>query len=131
MEAQKILIEPAAWCAEAARMLEKAARPHPVEIYREMIESGAVLFRASGADGRALVYWLLRIDESPEGREGVIVAAGGAAGFDLVAALLPVVEGQFSGVKSIRAHTARPGAAKKILRHPGWRVSEIILRKAL
>jgi hypothetical protein len=130
VEKAQILIDAVPWSDDAARMLTRAAGGYPVEIYREQIEAGAVLFRAS-IDGDALAYWLLRVDDLPEGKEGVIVAAGGRAGFDLTAALLPVIEKQFSGVVALRTHATRAGAAKKFLKHPGWKISEVILRKAL
>lgn len=111
-------------------MLAKAAAPHPVEIYRDDMEAGAVLFRAS-QEGATLAYWLLRVEETAEGKEGVMVAAGGRADFDLYAALMPVVERQFISVRSVRAHAVRPGAARKILRQPGWKVAEVVLRKVM
>lgn len=101
---------------------------------RAQVEAGARLFTVwhGEDDDRKMVGALvLRVDESIEGAEGVIVAAGGRLpGFDFTVDLLPHIETLFRGVRCIRIHTARPGMAAK-LAAMGYAPREMVFAKGV
>lgn len=102
----------------------------PADIRYQVESQGAELWHAKHK-GQVIAAYVLRVDSTPEGNEGVIVAAGGAlAGFDLTANLLPHVERMFKGCGSVRIHTARPGMAKKLARQ-GYALRELVFTKAV
>lgn len=119
-------IEKADWSQEAAETLAAAITWGTVESLRCQLDAGAVLFRVS-QDDETLAFYMLRVDRTETGSEGVIVAAAGRAGF---ASLLPYIERQFVGVQSIRVHTSRRGVAR-VLAAQGYTDGEIVLRKSL
>lgn len=123
----KLTVQPVEWSPRAAEVLAEVGNP---EDYARQVKAGAVLFRVSDAAGGEVGYYLLRVDELVAGAEGVLVAAVGSADEDLTAGLLPVIEKQFVGCRSIRIHTRRPGLARKLSR-AGWDGAEIVMRKAL
>lgn len=137
MEAPATLtIHPAEWCADSERLLGLAMVHATTGDLKFQVESGkALLFqviREQAGTMPALVgYYVLRVDETADGCEGVLVAAAGdGAGVDLTEAILPVIEKQFIGCRIIRIHTARPGLAKK-LHAAGYNMGEMVLRKRL
>lgn len=123
---QSIEIAEAAWSSKAAIALSEVGNP---EDYASQIKAGAKLFKVEQG-GAGIGFYLLRIDQTAEGAEGVLVAAVGRADFDLTAAIVPVIEKQFYGCRSIRIHTGRPGLAKKLSK-AGYHAAEIVLRKSL
>lgn len=130
--AEKVLsIEPAAWNAEAERLTAQALQHASAAEVRGQVErGGAQLFHVLHGGAIAGAY-VLRIDQTADGPEGVIVtAAGHVPGVDLIAALLPTIERQLQGVRAIRYHTARPALARR-LHALGYPPSEIVCRKAL
>lgn len=121
-----MIINCSEWCDSAEKMLSPAIPNWSVsELKKEIERRDSALFSVSriGSEN-PLGFYVLRKD----GDEGVIVAAGGRAGFSLVDAVLPIAEKQFIGVKTIRIHTARKGLAKK-LKQQGYREQEIVLTK--
>lgn len=128
---QEITVTAVPWSEQAALILAPSVPYATVEDLRAQVEAGAVLFSVECA-GEPVGFYVLRVDISPSGAEGVLVAAASVnAEFDLTANLLPHIEGQFTGCKSIRIHTARPGLAKKLATRAGYQSAEIVLRKNL
>lgn len=131
MGSDALKIEVAEWSEEAAAVLSAAVCFCPVADLEAQAKAGAVLFRVTNeAKGDLVGFYLLRIDRTASGSEGVLVAAAGRDGAELSWRVLPYIERQFSGVKSIRIHTARPGMARKLAR-AGYNGAEIVLRKTL
>lgn len=127
MENHQIEINPAAWSAHAAGVLSEVGN---ADDYKAQVKRGAKLFRVSEGENE-IGFYLLRVDKNPSGAEGVLVAAVGRdKNNDLTEVILPVIERQFFGCKSIRIHTQRPGLAKKLSR-AGYGAAEMVLRKPL
>jgi hypothetical protein len=64
------------------------------------------------------------------GDEVFITAASGAAKFDLIDAILEIVEAQAAGFKSVGFRTVRRGLVKKAQKN-GYQIAGYIMRKAL
>lgn len=125
----QILIRPAPWADDAAALLSGHETPAVLRAFRQDVEAGAAqLLRIEDEAGALLCAVIVRIDDDPDGPEGVIVSAAGRAGFDLTASCLPAIEARFQGVAGFRIHTKRPGLAHK-LRRQGYEDAEIVLRK--
>lgn len=124
-----IRVEKSPWSDEAAAHLAAAVIHVSVSELAAQVAAGAVLFRVSDDVG-LIGFYVLRVDHTADGAEGVLVAASGRAGFDITATLVPHVERQFIGCKTMRVHTSRPGMARKLARQ-GYAGAEIILRKSL
>lgn len=118
------------WSDKAALILAPSVPYASIEDLRAQVEAGAVLFEVKrGAD--LVGFYILRVDQAPSGAEGVLVAAAARDEMDLTAFLLPHIETQFIGCRSVRIHTARPGLAKKLATRGGYGAAEIIMRKVL
>lgn len=127
--AAQVLIRPAPWSDAAAEMLAQHESPEDMRFFRRQVEAGiAQVLHIEDEAGALLCAVLIRIDEDPEGAEGVIVSANGRADFDLTAECLPAIERFFQGVAGYRIHTHRPGLAKKLMRQ-GYGAAELVLRK--
>lgn len=130
MDQQEITIKRAPWSQEAAAALRHALPFADVSELEDQVEAGAVLF-AVEYGGAVVAWYVLRVEVSPETTEGVIVAAAGdLPGVDLCASVIPYIEKQFYGCRSLRFHTARPGLVKKMARL-GYTAGEIVMRKTL
>lgn len=130
MDQKTLTVEAGEWSPVAAEYIGRAlVDASPAEIAAQ-VSAGAALFYVY--DGREIIgCYVLRIDQTETGRDGVIVAAGGDhCGADLVAVLLPYMESQFSGVSRIRIHTSRPGMSRKLLAQ-SYKPSEIVFTKAI
>lgn len=127
---QALTICRANWTEEAARVLAPSIPFGSAEDLREQVAAGACLFQVERA-GDLVGFYVLRIDQSASGAEGVLVAAAARDETDLTASLLPHIERQFIGCKTIRIHTARPGLARKLATRGGYGAAEIIMRKSL
>jgi len=130
-----LAIERAAWSEEAAGFLAPAMRHEPgvtVATLAGMVECGSGELFAVLAAGQMVGAYVLRVDRMENGKEGVIVAAGGRLpGYRLLRSILPVIEAnQMHGCNTIRIHTARPGIARE-MRRAGYVVREIVLAKGL
>jgi hypothetical protein len=126
---QTLTIAPGAWCAEADRLIGQAAQhATPDDISQQVERGGARLFYVK--QGAAIVAaFVLRVDQTAHGPEGVIVAAAGKAqGIDLTATCMPVIESLFVDCVSIRYHTASPALARKLASF-GYVPREIVCMK--
>jgi hypothetical protein len=120
-----LTIAQASWGEVAAELLRDCFTvPGALEKVAAQVEAGvASLFMVDQGD-EIVAAFVLRVD----GDEGVIVAFGGPVALSLE--LLPHMEARFSGVRVIRAHTARPGVAHLLARRE-YGAAEIVLRKVL
>ena len=129
-EGEALTIREATWSEAAQVALTDAAPYLGGEGLLDEYRRGARLFEVVHL-GRAVAYYLLRVDHVFDGPEGVIMAAaGGLQGVDLTASVLPAIEKQFVGCVAVRIHTARAGLAKKLAAQ-GYGAGEIVLRKKL
>jgi len=129
-QSEALTVEPAEWSAAVAAHLAAAETPEALEDLRIQVQCGdarAFRVRKGGVDVGAYV---LRIDETPTGNDGVLLSGAGSAGVDLTAALIPYIENQFQGVDAIRVPTNRPGLVRK-LRAQGYETAAIVMRKEL
>lgn len=126
---QALTIGPGLWCDTVAALIAQAHQhATPAEI-RAQVEGGAARLFTVKAGGLVVGAFVLRVDQTAEGAEGVIVSgAGNLPGVDLIATCMPVIEGLFQDVRAIRYHTARPALARRLARL-GYAPSEIVARK--
>lgn len=125
----EVRIRPAPWADDAAALLAGHETPAVLRWFRKEVEAGeAQLLRIEDEAGALLCAVIVRIDDDPDGPEGVIVSAAGRAGFDLTAECLGAIEARFQGVAGFRIHTKRPGLARKLQRQ-GYGAAELVLRK--
>ncbi len=126
---KKLTLSPAEWGADADRLIGQAAPYNTLpEIAAQVQDGPAKLFHLT-ADGAIVGAFVLRVDHTATGSEGVIVAAAGHIdGLDLVDTCLPAVESLFRGCRRIRYHTGRPALARKLTRS-GYQAREIVCFK--
>lgn len=112
----------------AARMLAGVERHDPLGVMTpadlaQLCERG-LCFGVEARGGQAV--YVLHVDHAA----GLVqvLAAKGAASPDLTMTVLPVIEAQCAGLRSIAFQTARPGLVRKA-RRQGYRVTGWILRK--
>jgi hypothetical protein len=129
-QTEGLTVAPAEWSASIAAHLSKAETTEALDDLRIQVERGdasAFVVRRGCVDVGAYV---LRIDETPSGFDGVVLSGAGSDDIDLTAALFPFIEQQFRGVQGIRVPTLRPGLVKK-LRSMGYQTAAIVMRKGL
>lgn len=126
---KSLSIEPATWCAETDRIIGQALQhATPASIRHQVEHCGARLFHIKH-EGAIVGAFVLRVDDTPEGAEGVIVAAAAKLdGIDMVGTCMPAIEALFIGCKSIRYHTAIPALVRKLARM-GYVAREIVCFK--
>jgi hypothetical protein len=129
-DSQELTITSGAWGDDAAHWLAKALASATLAELQKQWERGASLFRIHC--GSELVgAFLLRVDQTGQGPQGVIVAAAAElAGVDMIASCMPAIEAMFQGVRSIRYHTQQPALARKMARI-GYRAQELICVKEI
>lgn len=128
--AHSLKIAPGAWGPEAERLLPLALQHASLREIEDQVKNGAALFYVT-QDGKTVAAFVLRVDHTVEGSEGVIVAAAGRLeGGDLMASCMPAIESLFTGCQSIRYHTARPAVARK-MSMLGYEPCEIVCKKKL
>lgn len=83
-------------------------------------------------DGQPVAFYVLRARGGRRGVVAEVVLAHGAAGFDLVVEVLPLIEQQCrrGGCDSVRIETRRAGLMKKLER-AGYKQASVILTKGL
>lgn len=126
---KSLTIEPGTWSAEADHLIGLTVQhATPADIRHQVEHGGARLFYIKH-EGAICGAFVLRVDQTPTGAEGVIVAAAAhVPGVDMIGACMPAIESLFNGVKSIRYHTAIAALARKLTRM-GYVPREIICFK--
>lgn len=126
---QTLTIEPGQWGAAADRLIGLAAPFGTLSDIRAQVESGAARLFYAKHEGGIVLAFVLRVDTTANGDEGVIVAAGGdMQGIDLTASCLPAIESLFLNCARIRYHTQNPALARKLSRL-GYAAREIVCFK--
>lgn len=128
---QTLTLNPSTWGEESARWLSTATGADTLADIAGQVQSGAAtLFNIH--QGEAVVgAFVLRVDNTATGPQGVIVAAAAKLqGVDMLATCLPSIEGMFKGCKSIRYHTNRPALARRMAAQ-GYRAAEIVSIKEI
>lgn len=127
---QQISLVPGEWGVDAEFWLAKALASATLQDLHRQWQHGAKLYRVMH-EGECVGAYLLRVDSTPKGPQGVIVAAAAELdGVDMVQTCLPAIEARFCGVRSIRFHTAKPAVARKMARM-GYGPQELICVKEL
>lgn len=125
---QALTLEAGDWAPDAEIWLAQALASATLDDLRRQWEQGAQLFRVKH-QGSTVGAFLLRVDQTARGPQGVIVAAAAALqGVDMIDTCMPAIESMFKGVRSIRYHTKQPALARKMARI-GYQASEIICIK--
>lgn len=109
-----VRIMPANWNPVTERFISQALGATTLADMKQQVTDGAKLFKVVNQYVETVAAFILRIDELAEESQGVIVAAGGKADFDLTKTVLPAIERMFLDVQSIRIHTQRVGLVKKL-----------------
>lgn len=129
-DSQSLTIEPGAWGPDAAAWLSQALGHSTIEDLKGQLEQGAALFYIRH-EGATVGAFLLRVDHTEKGAEGVIVAGAAALdGVDMMAACMPAIEARFKGCTSLRYHTNSPAVMRKLARF-GYVPREIIAVKEI
>lgn len=127
---QQISLVPGEWGVDAEFWLAKALASATLQDLHRQWQHGAKLYRVMH-EGECVGAYLLRVDSTPKGPQGVIVAAAAELdGVDMVQTCLPAIEARFCGVRSIRFHTAKPAVARKMARM-GYGPQELICVKEI
>lgn len=125
---QALSIEPGPWGPEAELWLEQATASATIADLKAQAEGGGQVFYIRH-NGRTVGAFLLRVDMTASGAEGVIVAAAAKlGGVDMTATCLPAIESRFHGCQRIRYHTESPALARK-LGAWGYKAREIVCMK--
>lgn len=127
---QKLSLVPGDWEDDAAHWLGRALASATLKDLHHQWLHGAKLYRVMH-ESACVGAFLLRVDSTVKGPQGVIVAAAAELdGVDMVQTCLPAIEARFCGVRSIRFHTAKPAVARKMARM-GYGPKELICVKEL
>ena len=130
-DTQTLIIRPSAWGRDAERLIALAHQAAGLADVRDQVQSGAASLFLIDVEGATVGAFVLRVDHTAAGSEGVIVSgAGHLHGVDLVEACIPRIEQMFVGVCAIRYHTAKPALARKMAAW-GYTAAEIVCRKEL
>jgi hypothetical protein len=128
-QAQHLTIEAGTWTDEAAHWLAQAKGAATMADLIAQAKQGGLFYVRH--QGQTVGAFLLRIDQTASGPEGVIVAAAAKlAGVDMIESCMPTIEGKFSGCKFLRYHTGSPALARKMARR-GFVPAEIVSIKTL
>ena len=130
-DTQTLTIKAAAWGRDAERLIPLAHTAAGLAEVRDQVQSGAASLFLIEVEGQTVGAFVLRVDHTAAGSEGVIVSGVGRLhGVDLVEACIPQIERMFVGVSAIRYHTAQPALARKLAAW-GYQAAEIVCRKEL
>lgn len=125
---QTLTIEAGAWGPDAEVWLEQATASATLADLKAQAEGGGQVFYVRH-QGATVGAFLLRVDMTATGGEGVIVAAAAKLdGVDMIASCLPAIESKFQGCRRIRYHTETPALARK-LGAWGYTAREIVCMK--
>lgn len=123
---EKIVIDADTWSDDIEQLLAEAGG---VQDVRKQVQAGSAQLFSVWRGEKRVAAFVLRVEETAGGYEGVIVAAAGKDDqINLTDEVLPFIEGMFRDVDCVRIHTARRGLAKKLLLR-GYQCDEIVLRK--
>lgn len=125
-------VKTSAWSEVAETYLRQAVGQYDIADLKAQHQAGAVLFMVTDDDVPCGAY-MLRIDKSAAGLEGVIIAAAGKVnGVNLIQNLLPYIHAQLLawGCHRARIHTDRHGLIK-ILGDHQWKIGEFVMFKNL
>lgn len=127
-----LTLERAPWSDVAENFLAKIDHDCPVSFYKSEVKSGcACLLNVKTDNGDIVAVVVTRVDDTAEGREFVIVAAGGeCAGRLMTLDVLPVFEehARAIGCACVRAHTRRNAVVSGFQR-AGFSIDEYVLKK--
>lgn len=130
---ETLSLKPTAWNDDIAEHLERALVCATRDDMRYQVEnSGAQCYAICQGEDMVGAY-MLRIDRTSQGPQGVIVAASGHVdGVELLDSVYPAIEKQLqdAGCGSIRVHTSRQGIAK-MMGARGFNMAELVLTKGL
>lgn len=130
MDQVEVRVIPGAWSEAAHRYIQSALVHASANEVRAQVDSGSAALFYAFVGEKMIGAYVLRIDSSTHGPEGVVVAAGGDnCGIDLIATVMPVIEKQFMNVTEIRVHTSRRGMVKSLVEKHGYEEREIVLSK--
>lgn len=130
-DTQALTLEPGAWGPDAEAWLSRTGNAGDLGDYRAQLDGGAARLFYVRHEGNTVGAFLLRVDTTSTGNEGVIVAAAAElAGVDMIATCLPAIEGLFVNCARVRYHTSLPALARKLTRS-GFRPFEIVCIKEL
>ena len=133
---KELILQRVPWSATAADHLRDlpGMAPHvSVDHYAAMVETGHAFLMGGFVGGKHLASAVIGFEEGDMGTECVVYAAAGRVpGVDLLATVLPAIEGiaMAAGGLSIRWHTIRKGLIARTL-PAGYRAAEIVMRKEL
>lgn len=128
---QALTLEPGGWRPDADHWIAQALQYASTDQIRHQVEHGGASVFYLMASAVCVGAFVLRVDGTADGSEGVIVAAaGGLLGHDLIATCLPQIEKLFLNCRRIRYHTARPALARRLVSH-GYAPAEIVCMKEI
>ena len=137
LQQKTLTIEPAgkgAWYPAAEKFLAEAMQVDPlagVEQLRRLCQNGEAMLYVIKAESYMVAAFVLKVEQKPNGAEGVIVAAGGSMpGVNLMRATLGSIEKLFKGCDSIRVHVTRKGLMRQFAR-AGYAAREVVFTKAV
>lgn len=125
-----MIITRGSWTPDTEALIASALSTAGLADIKREVEDTASLWVLCDDDAETLAAFVLRVDQLADGCEGVVLAAGGKADFDLTAVVMPHIEKMFVGCKSMRVHTERMGLVKK-LKLQSWYLAEMVMRKEL
>jgi hypothetical protein len=128
---QTLTFEAAQWADESAYWLAQATGPDCLGDIRAQVENGTARLFHIKALSATVGAFVLRVDTTTRGAEGVIVSAAAALhGVDMIASCLPAIERMFNGCRAIRYHTTRAALVRR-LGAMGYNAAEIVAIKEL
>lgn len=130
-DSQTLTFNPSTWGEDSARWLSQATGADTLNDIAGQVQSGGAFLFHIQHGGAVVGAFVVRVDDTATGPQGVIVAAAARLqGVDMLATCLPAIEGMFKGCKSIRYHTNRPALARRMAAQ-GYRAAEIVSIKEI
>lgn len=127
---QTLSLTPGAWGPDAEHWLSQTGSAGDLLEYKHQHETGAALFYVKH-QAQTVGAFLLRVDKTATGNDGVIVAAAAKLdGVDMIASCIPAIESLFVNCDRVRYHTKSPALARKLARM-GYGGGEIVCMKEI
>lgn len=128
---EKLTLDPATWGEASTLWLSQATGADSLPDIADQVQSGRASLFHIHQGGAVVGAFVLRIDTTAKGPQGVIVAAAAKLqGVDMLSTCLPSIEGMFKGCHSIRYHTNRAALARR-MNLLGYRAAEIVSIKEI